>query len=373
MTKPWQHQGYSLLAFLVLLILVGFAALEVRQSNALQQQLQLHQHARQTQILEHIRSGLLGFAANQGIHSQSHLGHLPCPALLAGDYAKTSCLNKPWGYLPVRSKIAVNYLNAGIDARNNELELSARQHWQYAVSAQLVQPNELGWGRWVDYSQPAIQIRIPLENHRVENNVAAVVAKAIAATDENKYDITPPYTLIRVSELQSHMARMQMHQFEDTLETWQNINPQFQLQLANHENLVPHAEHLNTYLPIDSACSCRCTKTRCTCACNGEGKWQSSANCVGTTNTSCIAEASQTRCTSQTDKPCVFNGPAKMSNSWPVSRFEPAAANNKSCRPTQRHECPLTRDSNPCTCDFSWPENTKNSLTQFNFKLNPAQ
>lgn len=366
-TQP-MHQGYSLLAIVLLMMLLGFAALEFRNNTSFKQNLLLQQQARETQTLEHIRSSLLGFAASQGLHSQSHLGHLPCPALLPGEYARTSCLNKAWGYLPVHSKIAVNYLNAGIDARFNELTLSTDTHWEYAVSSQLIQPNALGWGRWVNYSKPAIQIRIPAESDRAETNLVAVVAKTITPTAEHHYDITPPYVLVHLRELQSHMKRVQVTQLKSTLKTWQQLNPQFNSNASPHENMTLKDPLAKVYQPIDSGCQCRCTKTRCTCSCLNPGSWISTAVCLNG-NVNCASHNMQTHCTSTVDEPCVFAGPASLQNLWPVSHFEPVAATNKSCRPVHGNQCPLSQNNTACTCQFSWPDNIKSNLEQFSFKL----
>jgi hypothetical protein len=54
-----------------------------------------------------------------------------------------------------------------------------------------------------------------------------------------------------------------------------------------------------------------------------------------------------------------------LQSQWPVSRFEPVAAVNKTCRPTERNQCPVSTGSEACTCDFSWPDNTKNDLDKF--------
>lgn len=345
-------EGHSLLVVLLLTLVLGYASVHLLETQGLRHQLQTQQQARQGQILGHIKLGLLGHAANQGIHSQSHLGHLPCPAIQAGEHAQTACLNRPWGYLPVLSKTAVNYLNPGIDARNNELEPAARKHWQYAVSAQLVQPNALGWGRWVDYSQPALQIRIPTQDNRIEHSLAAVVAHTVQATGTHSYDITPPYMVIRVDELQQHMARVQRHHFNTTLHHWLALNPTASSTLP-HENLQTLTNQAGVFQAVDSQCSCRCTRTRCQCACNGHGMWQSG----------------QQECASTPETPCLLFGPTSLKSQWPISRFEPVAASNKSCRPTARHVCPLSKDNNPCTCDFSWPDSTKSNLSQLTFTL----
>jgi hypothetical protein len=368
MRKAFQQQGYSLLALLILVMMLGFAALEFRNTETFRHGLVLQQKARETQTLELIRASLLGFAANQGLHSQSHLGHLPCPAMLPGQYAQTSCLNKPWGYLPVHSKIAVNYLNAGIDARFNELDTSSNTHWQYAVSSQLVQPNALGWGRWVDYSKPPIQVRIPSENNLIRTNIVAVVAKTITPTTEHQYDISSPYVLVHLSELQTHMKQVQLHQLRSTLNAWKKLNPQFSSSTSAHENMVPTNPLANVYQPIDSGCQCRCTKTRCSCHCNNLGNWASRALCTDN-NPNCTSGDTQTHCTSKPGEPCVFAGPASLRNLWPVSHFEPVAAINKSCRPTQSNQCPLSQSSTACTCHFSWPDNTLSTLDQFSFTL----
>ena len=361
------QQGYSLLALLIMVMMFGFASLEFRNEENFRQKLLLEQHARETQTLEQIRTSLLGYAANQGLHSQSHLGHLPCPALLPGGPSQTACLNKAWGYLPVQSKIAVNYLNAGIDARFNDLELSSNSQWQYAVSSQLIQPNALGWGRWVDYAQPAIQIRIPAENKRIKTNLAAVIAKTITPIEEHQYDISPPYILLHVNELQKHMKQVQSHQIKTTLRAWQQLSPQFNFSTAVHENMVRTTSD-DTYQPLDSACQCRCTKTRCNCHCNNSGHWASPAPCIDN-NPNCADKVTQTDCLSTTDAACLFAGPAGLKSGWPVSHFEPIAAINKSCRPTQSNQCPLSLNNVACVCHFSWPNNTLSSLDQFSFTL----
>ncbi|MCE2745229.1 MAG: hypothetical protein LW710_04905 [Burkholderiales bacterium] len=368
MSKFFKQQGYSLLALLILVMMLGFAALEFRNNETFRNGLTLQQQARETKTLELIRSSLLGFAANQGLHSQSHLGHLPCPAMLPGQHAQTSCLNKPWGYLPIHSKIAVNYLNAGIDARFNELELSSDIHWQYAVSSQLVQPNALGWGRWVDYSKPSIQVRIPSENNLIKTSIVAVVAKTITPTAAHQYDISSPYLLVHLSELQTHMKQVQSFQLGSTLNTWKKLNPQFNFSINSHENMVPKNQLANVYQPVNSGCQCRCTKTRCSCHCNNSGSWVSTALCTDG-NPNCTSSDTETICISKPGEPCVFAGPASLKNLWPVSHFEPVAASNKSCRPTQSNLCPLSQNSAACTCHFSWPDNTLSSLDQFSFKL----
>lgn len=371
MNKPAAQRGLTLLVLMLLLALGGFALAQISNAGHLQQQLKTQQQARESQILDHIRTGLLGFAANQGIHSQSHLGHLPCPAIQAGGIPATTCLNKPWGFLPVQSKTAVNYLNQGIDARKNELEPSTRHNWHYAVSAQLIQPNVLGWSRWVDYTQPAIQIEIPAENNRVETQIAGVVAHHIEPIGEHQYRITPPYTLIRVSELRAHMANIQHGLIKQTLKTWQEEKSTPVLELLEHENLRLANAPTKTYAAVDSQCSCRCTKTRCSCNCNVPAQWQSASACVGS-NPNCIEQQSQSVCTSNAGDPCVFAGPSWLKSEWPVSRFEPVAAINKSCRPSQRNRCPLSTGSDACTCDFSWPDNTKTNLADYAVSLSSS-
>ncbi|WP_334118308.1 hypothetical protein [Limnobacter sp.] len=349
MNMQASHQGYAFLVVLVLVILGGFATSKIAESGALQHALQLEQQTRQSQILDHIRSGLLGFASTQGIHSQSHLGHLPCPATLPEGPPQTTCLAKPWAYLPIHSKTAINYLNRGISARNHELAHAASHHWHYAVSAQLLQPNALGWSRWVDYSKPAMRIRIPAQQNRIEENIAAVVAKSIQSTGEHHYDVTPPYMLIRVNELQAHMVQAQIHLLRDTLRNTNN---------PPHENLIQAPGTTNTFTPVNSNCACRCTKTKCTCNCDEPGQWSSTSS-------------EQPVCFSTPESPCIFAGPATLQSQWPVSRFEPVAASNKSCRPSKRQECPLSTNSTACTCDFSWPDNTKADLANFQITYSP--
>lgn len=351
--KKFRYQrGLGLLVLAMLLALSGFALAQINASGKFKEKLNQEQLARQSQVLDHIRAGLLGFTAQQGVHSQSHLGHLPCPASQANNIAQTTCLQKPWGYLPVRSKAATNYLKVGIDARNNELEPSIRRDWHYAVSAQLIQPNDLGWSRWVDFSKPGIQVRIPAENNRTERNIVAVVAHTILPIAEHQYDITPPYFLIREHELREYMSRIQTHLLKDTLKSWASqIKEGENFTLAAAENLEPIAGKPGFFKPVNSNCNCRCTKTRCTCTCESAGQWR--------------LEQDGINCTSTSDEPCVLYGSANMRSAWPVSRFEPVAALNKSCRPKQRNQCPLSTSEVACVCNFSWPDNTKASLAQF--------
>lgn len=360
MSAPHHQRGIGLLVLAIMLALSGYAFLQIQKSGQFKEKLNLEQLARQHQVLDHIRAGLLGFTAQQGVHSQSHIGHLPCPAASVNSIAQTTCLQKPWGYLPVRSKTATNYLNIGIDARNNELEPSTRRDWHYAVSPQLIQPNELGWSRWVDFSKTGIQVRIPSENNRTESDIVAVVAHIIQPTAENHYDITPPYFLISRHELREHIVRTQSHLLKDTLRSWISTNVDTQnFTLVESENLESLAGKPGSFTPVNSNCGCRCTKTRCTCNCDSTGHWQ--------------LEHDGTNCTSTGDEPCVLYGPTSMRNAWPVSRFEPVAAINKSCRPTQRHQCPLSTGSEACVCDFSWPDNTKANLDQFTIIQTDAQ
>ncbi|HEX4855820.1 MAG TPA: hypothetical protein VFV28_03365 [Limnobacter sp.] len=365
-----QQQGHVLLMLVIMVLLSGVGAASLLESRTYQQQLKLQQQARQTETLQQIRSSLLGFAASQGVHSQSHLGHLPCPAVQAGDAPRTVCLDRLWGKLPVHSKTAVNYLNAGIDPRSNLDNPASLKDWEYAVSSQLVQPNELNWGRWVDYSKPAIKIWIPEEANLSHEAIAAVVAKSIQPISEHEYNITPPYLLISVAELQAAMTHRQIQLIHETLESWKRMNPNAIQQLAGHENILALPSQAHTYQGTDSGCTCRCTRTRCNCSCSGAGKWRSIAPCWGA-DSHCQTLATYTRCSSDTTQACIFSGPARMDNAWPVSRFEPVAAANKSCRPTRPDECPLSRDSNDCTCDFSWPDATRHRLPGFIFHLPP--
>jgi hypothetical protein len=366
--KRIRKEGYTLLALIILVCLGGFALAGIQESYVSQNQLKLEQRGRETQILDHIQSGLLSFSGNQGVHSQSHLGHLPCPARQPNHWPETTCLLKPWGYLPTHSKTAVNYLNSGIDARNNELEASARKNWQYAVSPQLIQPNELGWSRWVNFSVPGMQVRIPSEDNRKVSSVAAVVAQVVTPIGEHEYDITPPYLLLTIQTLQTHITKTQVHLLKQTLQSWplkNSLNQSLIMTVPGaHENLVWHTN--NILRPVDSECSCRCTKTRCTCQCKSQGQWISSGRCVGT-NPQCINKENHSECTSLPGQDCVFNGSASLKNEWPISRFEPVASTNKSCRPSTPSLCPLSPNNTACTCDFSWPDNTKKSLFNFEF------
>lgn len=361
MNRP---NGYSLLVVLVLMALSGFALRQLTTDKRFAHQLTLEQQARESQILDDIKASLLSFAGSQGIHSQSHLGHLPCPADLPEQPPKTTCLNKAWGYLPAHSSFSVNYLNLGLNTRNNERENSAQRHWHYAVSAQLLQANALGWSRWVDYTQAAMQVRVKADNPQIYTDIAAVVAAKIERLAEHQYEVTGPYRLISVSELQHQMSTFQAHQIKDTLTAWVQLSTSAGTAPAPHENLKQSPSQIYAYTPVNSNCSCRCTRTRCTCQCEHLGNWVSPGSCLGT-NPDCVEHEAHSECTSAEGKVCVMSGSARLKSNWPVSRFEPVAASNKSCRPISRHECPLARDSAACTCDFSWPDNTKDKLAHF--------
>ena len=365
------RNGYSLLVVLVLMVLGGFALQQLATGSRFSHQLAMEQQARESQILDDIRASLFSFAGSQGIHSQSHLGHLPCPADMPGQAPKTTCLNKPWGYLPAHSTFSVNYLNLGLNTRDNERELSAQRYWHYAVSAQLLQANSLGWSRWVDYTQPAIQLRIKTGDPRTYTDIAAVVAAKIERLDKHQYEVTEPYLLISVDQLQRQMTAVQRYQMSDTLTTWAQLSTSAGVALAPNENLVHSPGLGNAYTPMNSNCSCRCTKTRCTCQCDQPAEWISSGGCLGT-NPDCVEHATHTACRSAIGEACVMTGPSQLKSNWPVSRFQPVAADNKSCRPISRHECPLTRDSTACTCDFSWPDNVKNHLANFQVSVNAS-
>lgn len=365
-----QH-GYGLLIVLVLLVLGGFALQQLATTGLFSHQLAMEQQTRESQILDDIKASLLSFAGSQGIHSQSHLGHLPCPADMPGQAPKTTCLNKPWGYLPAHSTFSVNYLNLGLNTRHNEREHSVQRHWHYAVSAQLLQANALGWSRWVDYTRPAIQVRIKTGDIRTYSDIAAVVAANIERLGEHQYEVTGPYLLISVRELQRHMTAVQTHQIRDTLRTWAQLSASAGLMPTPHENLAQSQVAGNQYAPVDSNCSCRCTKTRCTCQCDQTAHWVSPGSCLGS-NPDCVEHATHTECRSAIGQPCVMTGPGQLKNRWPVSRFEPVATANRSCRPSTRHECPLALDSTACTCDFSWPDNVKNNLANFQIHIQAA-
>ena len=102
----YHRKGYSLLVVMVLLALGGFGLQQLAKNGHFAHLMLLEQKVRQNQILDETKASLLGFAGSQGIHSQSHLGHLPCPADLPDQAPKTTCLNKPWGYLPARSSFS---------------------------------------------------------------------------------------------------------------------------------------------------------------------------------------------------------------------------------------------------------------------------
>ena len=366
----YHRKGYSLLVVMVLLALGGFGLQQLAKNGHFAHLMLLEQKVRQNQILDETKASLLGFAGSQGIHSQSHLGHLPCPADLPDQAPKTTCLNKPWGYLPARSSFSINYLNLGLNARHNEGETSAQHHWHYAVSAQLLQANALGWSRWVDYTQPSIQVRIKTENNRIHSGIAAVVATKIEPIDAHQYEISGPHLLISVRELQHQMTEVQKHQIRDTVTSWGQISASTGQTIAPNENLTPNAGAINNLKPVDSNCSCRCTRTRCTCQCDQNAQWISSGPCVGS-NPGCLEHSTHTECSSSLEVACVMGGPSQLKSHWPVSRFEPVAAANKSCRPVSRHECPLTTDSTPCICDFSWPDNVKEDLAKFQVNVGP--
>lgn len=356
-----------MLAALVCMVVLGLLGQQLLQSKQRHNDIKQGGKIAQAQSLQQSRQSLLAFASLQGFNSHTQLGHLPCPSNTPGGPAQTTCLQKPWGYLPVQSVSKVNYLNAGLPAVWNGLDTDLDKHWMYAVSQQVIQANALGWSQWVNFDLPTINVRI---GQQVHTGVVAIIAQHIEPLAEDEYVAQEPALLLHLDDLQALIRDAQEAHLLAALRSWGK--PPFA-----HENLKPanHPTGGSNWQAVNSECQCRCTKTRCTCSCEGEGQWASAAACDAN-NPRCTKQTSQSgltwQCTSTPSESCVFSGPAQLQTQWPVSRFEPVASAAKSCRPNTHHTCPLSPSSTACICLFSWPDPVLSSLDRHTLSWKPG-
>lgn len=352
-----------MLLMLLVCMLMFFAVRQAGETPLHHAHAQASKAAVQQQSLVAARSALLAFANRQGVNSHTHPGHMPCPALFSGGAAQTSCLNRNWGWLPGQAVAKINHLNPGLALPYNALQLGTEKSWQYAVSAQLIQTNALGWSQWVDFSLPSLTV---IAQNTAHAEVAAVVAHRIEPLDMHSVRVEPPYTVISVSELQASLDHRHAQDIAHTL--WLH-----QLALGDTNQWVTPTEHLisvdvSQWQPVDPGCSCRCTRTRCTCQCTHQnGQWSSLAPCASG-QAHCIqtpGSSTASQCTSATNQPCVFMGTAQLQSQWPIARFLPVPGKNRACQPVRPNACPLSAlAGQSCECNFGWPIGTLTRLEQ---------
>jgi hypothetical protein len=374
MNPPSKQRGHLLFALIVFLMATALGSSAVSQSGALKTRLDLTRLQHDQRALLHLKQSLLSHATAQGLHTQSHLGNLPCPALLADSAPQTSCNKKPWGFLPTQSQSKVNFLQPGVAAMHAVNPAKQERNWQYAVSQQVIQPNEMGWSRWVNWSAPGITLHVDEPLPHTLEQVVAVIAQGVQPLQEHTYRVTPPYVVIFKHELRNHVQRSEQASIEHTLFSWLESNPtQAQAGQWFQENLAA-TDQPTTLKPHDSACACRCTKTRCTCQCAQTGQWLSASPCENAPE-HCTPKntGGQYACTSAPDRPCVFKGAAQLQSHWPVSHYEPLPAAHRACRPTSAHTCPLSDQTQACECKFSWPEQVLQRMAAYEIQLQGNQ
>ena len=361
MSRVENQRGHLLFAVIVLLLVAALSLSAIGNSAALRAQFDHTAQMHDQRALLHAKESLLSHAVTQGLHTQSQLGNLPCPALLPDGHPQTTCNNKPWGHLPARSNAKVNFLQPGVATTRAVNSMQQQRAWQYAVSQQVIQPNTLGWSRWVNWAAPSMTLHVEGASPHTLQDVAAVVSQGLELLYDHTYRVNPPYIVIHSDELRQHIERAEQAILEHALLGWLGNNTPGQATHWHHENLTATTE-LNLWQPQDSACACRCTKTRCTCECAQTGLWQSDSPCEGSPE-ECTQQADGHHlCTSTPEQPCVFKGAAQLQSRWPVSHFEPLPAAHRACRPTALNICPLSDQTQACECKFSWPEQALNRL-----------
>ncbi len=364
MIRVPSQRGHVLFAVILFLVFLALGLSAIGDSMALKAQFDQHRERHDQQALVHAKQSLLSYAAAQGFHAQSHLGNLPCPALLSDSNPQTSCNNKPWGFLPMRSNAKVNFLQPGVASTQAMNPPQQQRAWQYAVSQQVIQPNKLGWSRWVDWSAPAMTVQIEGASPHTLQGVAVVVSQGIQPLSDHTYQVQPPYMVIFSHELRLYIEHVERITLEHSLMGWLHNDPNpAQARQWHHENLLATTQP-DMFQPNDSACACRCTKTRCTCQCAQAGQWLSNSPCEGSPEMCTRQPEGQYACTSGPSQPCVFKGAAQLQSHWPVSHFDPPPAAHRACRPSSMNICPLSDQTQACECTFSWPEQTLHGLTE---------
>ena len=366
-----QQQGMAMLVMALLMVVAGLLAQQIASARRNDEQRENQRLARQTQTLANIQESLLAFASQQGYNSLSQQGHLPCPAILPGGIPQTTCLTNPTGYLPAQSVAKTNYLNPNVSAQWDYSKNQLDKDWAYAVSTQLIQPNQLGWSRWVDFSKPALKVRTV---HDMQNNVAALVAGSIQIEADGTLDPSSPALVLTVTQLQKHIEKTQAQTIINTTQTWLRAihSAPFAHEYLQAIAAGPQTETSLGFQSLQNTCACECSKTRCTCTCEEtQGWWASSSACYGN-NPQCkaigqweeaqlpdwaitISKPNSFVCKSSSAQSCVFQGPAHLLSQWPIARFEPVASAGRPCQPTTANICPLSKTGSNCTCQFGWP------------------
>ncbi|HEY1057379.1 MAG TPA: hypothetical protein VGE55_01465 [Limnobacter sp.] len=318
--------------------------------------------------LQTIQQTLLNFASRQGINTLTQPGHLPCPAASPGGQPLVVCTDKRVGFWPTTAVIKVNYLGSALGHTAVPNSPMRPIQWHYGVSAQLVQPNPLGWSQWVNFDLPTLTIRTPEGTH---TGISAVVAANIQVDGPDQWTVQPPYLLLSQAELERALQTVVREQALFTVRRW--IANQTQVAASHswvpqtHENLTI-SNMPDRWQPQNSGCQCHCTKTRCTCGCAQQAHWVSMQTCAGSTGCSGSQlepdGSTLFHCISSSTSSCMFKGPAGLNSRWPVSRYAPEAGSNRPCNPGQKPWCPTSPGAEACDCEFTWPASVLGQLTR---------
>lgn len=367
------QRGASLLALTAVLCLCGMILVAWGESKLERQNLHQQIELSTLQELKQIRLSLFAHANLKGLNSLTHPGNMPCPSATPNGTTPATCLNAWLGYLPIESRSAVNHLRLAIHAKPNAKSVSQDKFWRYAVSPQVIQPNELGWSQWVDWTQASLTV---LHDGEITSDVAVAVAENLEFLDTYKVQTHGSYLLLRTSDLQRAVSNAQTASILNTFNTWKSQNPQ----MFQHENLM-WDEQTQTAQPKWPDCKCSCTRSRCTCACEDDSWWTSTAACLTESetcqatskwNTAVLAKGKPLSyvCNAKKGSTCIFKGNSRLLSAWPVSTTLPVAAKGKSCEQFEFGFCPLSSSSTSCTCDFNWPSNSKAYLPRINIQVN---
>lgn len=371
-THPAQR-GSSLIALTAILCLCGMVLMAWGESKLQSQNLQQQIELSTLQELKQIRLGLFAHANLKGLNSLTHPGNMPCPSTTPNGTTPATCLNAWLGYLPIESRSAVNHLRLAIHSKPNAKSVSQDKFWRYAVSPQVIQPNELGWSQWVDWNQTGLTV---LHDGQITSDVAVVVAEEMELLDAYRLQTRGAYFLLQASDLKRAVSNAQNASILNTFNTWKSQNSE----MFQHENLLWN-EQKQTAQAKWPDCSCSCTRSRCTCACQDDSWWTSNSACL-TESETCQASSKWSAATLTKGKPlshvcnakkgssCSFKGSSRLLSAWPVSTTLPVAAKGKSCELFQFGSCPLSSNNTACTCEFNWPSNSKAYLPSVNFQVN---
>lgn len=366
----WRQGGWVLPVALVMIAGLAALCLQVAQGLRGPQAQTLLNSPKQSQQLSHIKSALIGFALTRGSNSQSQVGHLPCPSPQFNEPPPATCLRNPVGHLPTMTRSAINHLRLGTPQATGVSGPATA--WQYAVSAQVIQANELGWSQWVNWSRPALRVQTPQGEL---SNVAAVVAARLTILGEDHLQAEGAYVVITAQELQNLEARLAKHQSQAMFQRWKAG----QTHTFAHEFLSAKAG--GTWQAKPDLCQCHCLKTQCECACLNASWWTSEGACLtpssgcGKTKTfldsisqvgwpanSPLTEAQAKAlpalsylCHAPAGQSCKFKGSARLLSNWPLLSTQPEWSGQRACAKLTGASCPLSTQSNACTCKYAWP------------------